>query len=180
MARGVASWAQSPSMAGRSRSDLRPGQETVSTAQAGWGDARDASGNRECSHRCLTGTGPLWTAQHCLYRTGESDRPPWGSSTGSPDLGHRTTVSSTPGPSGVVAGLLSFCAPPHLTPSGLRAAPRARGQTSGATLSPAHSSHGRQQNFPTMDGGGSPLFSPAAGPRLCLVRVPEAGRGSAK
>jgi hypothetical protein len=64
--------------------------------------------------------------------------------------------------------------------SGLRATPRARGQTSGATLSPANSSHGCRQNFPTMDSGGSPLFSPAAGPRHCLVRALVAGRGSAQ
>jgi hypothetical protein len=31
-----------------------------------------------------------------------------------------------------------------------------------------------------MDGKGSPLFSPATGPRLCLVRAPSRFRGSAK
>jgi len=54
----------------------------------------------------------------------------------------------------------------------------ARGQASGATLPPADSSHGSRQNEPTMDSGGSPLFSSAAGPLLSLLRAPEARRGS--
>jgi hypothetical protein len=79
---------------------------------------------------------------------------------------------------GVVARLLSLCSSACIPTSGLRPAARARGQTSGATLPPADSSHGSRQNQPTMDHAGSPLFSSAAGPLLSLLRAPEARRSS--
>ena len=158
--------------------DLRPGEEKLPPAQANSGHAHDAPGNTGRSHRRLTETGPLWTAQHRLYRTGESDRPSWGGSAGSPHVGQRTTVSSSLGPSAVVAGLLSFCASPHITTSGIRTAPRARWQTSGATLSPANASDGSGKNPSTMDSGRGPLFAPAADPMLSQLRALEARKGS--
>jgi len=120
----------------------------------------------------------LRSAEHRLYRTGESDRPTCNSRTRSPYLGHFPTGLTTSGPSGVVASVLSLCASSPLTASDHRAATRARWQPSGATLSATNSSYGSRKNEPTMDCGGSPLFSPAAGPMLSLLRALR--RGSAK
>jgi hypothetical protein len=71
-------------------------------------------------------TGPLWTAEHGFYRASESDRPSWGGSAGTPHLGHLEARSTTPGPPGMVASLLSCCASPHIAAGGPRAAARAR------------------------------------------------------
>ena len=50
-----------------SKPDLRPGEEKLPTAEAGTRLARDASWNRGRSQSRLTGTGPLWKAQHRFY-----------------------------------------------------------------------------------------------------------------
>ena len=165
-------------MAGENRSDLRPGEEKLPATQVGTRDARDASGNRGRSHRRLTEIGPLREAEYRFYRAGEFDLPPWGSSAGSSHLGHSAAVPTPARPFGVVARLLSLCSSACIPTSGLRPAARARGQPPGAALPPADSCHGSRQNEPTMDSGGSPLFSSAAVPLLCLVRAPEARRGS--
>lgn len=52
--------------AGRARSDLRPGQENLSTASAGTSLNGDASWNRGRSQERLTEIGLLWMAQHRL------------------------------------------------------------------------------------------------------------------
>src|SRR5258708_3283876 len=59
--------AEGASVAGGSKPDLRPGEEKLPTAEAGTRLARDASWNRGRSQSRLTGTGPLWKAQHRLY-----------------------------------------------------------------------------------------------------------------
>ena len=149
-------------------------------AQAGSGDARDAPGNRGRSHSRLTGTGPLWTAQHRLYRAGSTDHSTWKSRAGSSHLGYFPADPTPARPSGVVASVLSFCTPPCLAAGEARAAARTRWQTCGATRPPTDSSHGSGENQPTMDSGRGPLFSLAAGPMLSLLRALEARRSSAK
>jgi transposase-like protein len=117
-----------------------------------------------------------WAAEHRFYRTGESDRPTWGSCAGASHLGHGKARPTTPGPSGLVASLLSFCASPRSAPGGARAAARARGQAEGATLPAAHSSNGSGANQSTMDRAGSAVLSPAAGTILNHLSVTEARR----
>jgi len=60
----------------------------------------------------LQGMGFGGAAEHGFYRARECDRPPWNSRAGSPDLGHRTAVSTAACPSGVLAGRLPFCTSP--------------------------------------------------------------------
>jgi hypothetical protein len=76
---------------------------------------------------------------------------------GPPYLGHGSTVHAPAGSSGVVAGLLSFCASPCLAAGSPHAPSRTRVQPSGATLPTAYSCHGSWQNHPTMDGARGPL-----------------------
>ena len=83
LAPGGSPRAENTPVASGRRTDLWPSEEKLQAAQARASDARDAPGNQGCSHRRLTGTGPLWTAQHGLYRTGESDCPSWNSRAGS-------------------------------------------------------------------------------------------------
>ena len=165
-------------MAGGGGSDLRPGEEKLSSTQADPRDTRDAPGHRGCAHSRLTEIRFLWSVKHRLYRAGESDSASRRGSAGTSHLGHSAAVPTPARPSGVVARLLSLCSSACIPTSGLRPAARARGQTSGATLPPADSSHGSRQNHPTMDSRGSPLFSSAAGLLLSLLRAPEARRGS--
>jgi len=100
----------------------------------------------------LTEIGLLWQVEHGVHWTGESDGSTWRSSARTPDLGDGSTVPAAAGQSGMVARLLSFCAPPCLAASGARTAPRTRWQASGATLPAADASHGRRQNPSAMDG----------------------------
>ncbi len=153
-------------MASGRSTDLWPGEEKLQAAQARASDARDAPGNQGCSHRRLTGTGPLWTAQHGLYRTGESDCPSWNSRAGSSNLGYGAAVSTSAGQSGVVASVLSFCPSSCIVASGTCAAARTRLQTIGATVPTTDSSHGSRQDTSTMDNSGSALVPLAAAFRL--------------
>jgi hypothetical protein len=161
-------------MAGGGRPDLRPGEEKLSTAQVGPHLARDASGNRGRPHSHLTRIRLLWAVEHRLHRAGESDRPPWNSCAGTTDVGHGTAVPSSLSPSGVVAGLLPFCASSRSTACEARTAAGARWQTSGTTLSPVNSGDGSRENEPTVDSKGSALMPLAAG--FCL-RATEARAG---
>src|SRR5207244_6248039 len=95
-------------------------------AKAGWGHARDAPWDRSRSQNRLTGVGLLGTTEHRFYRTGESDRPSWRGSARTTYMGHFPTGSTAAGPPRVVASLLSFCASSPISPSGARAATRAR------------------------------------------------------
>jgi hypothetical protein len=109
-------------------------------------------GNRGCSRGRLTGIGSLRTAEHRFYRAGESDGPTWRGSAGPPDLGDGAAVPIPVGSFGVVAGLLSFCAPPRSAVREAWAAASARGQPSGVALSAPDPCHGSRQNPSTMDG----------------------------
>src|SRR5260370_7265323 len=88
--------------------------------------------------------GSLGTTEHCFYRAGESHCPSWGCSLGTSHLGYGSAVPTPPGPSGVVASRLTFCASPCIAPSGTRAPTTARWEVGPATLpptSPTHPSH---------------------------------------
>ncbi len=71
----------------------------------------------------------------------------------------------------VVASLLPFCASTPITPSGARAAARARGQAAGPTLSAANTGDGSRQNTSTMDGARSALLPVASGFRLSATQA---------
>jgi hypothetical protein len=49
--------------------------------------------------------GLLWSAEHRFYRASESDSAPWGGSTGSPHMGHRSAVPTTAGCAGYIGHL---------------------------------------------------------------------------
>ena len=91
-------------------------------AQAGSGHARHAPGDRSRPQGLLAGNGLLWTAEYRFYRTGESDRPSWRLSSGTPHLGHREACPTAARSRGMVASVLSLRAPPCITSSGARAA----------------------------------------------------------
>ncbi len=118
-------------------------------------------------------TGLLGTAEHCFYRAGESDRPSWGGSAGTPHLGHGEARSTTLRPLGMVASLVSLCASPYIATSSARASASARWQADRATLPTAYPSHGSGKNQPTMDSAGSALLSLATGVTLHMLSVNE-------
>ena len=65
------------------------------------------------SARMLPGSGKrrlLWEVEYRLDFASESDRPTWGSRARTAHLGHFDAGLTAAGPSGVVAGVLSFCA----------------------------------------------------------------------
>src|SRR5712692_2978396 len=70
--------------------------------------------------------GSLRTAEHRLYRAGESDHPSWGSSLGTSHVGYGEARPTAAGPSGMVASIVSFCATPYLVTGGARSATRTR------------------------------------------------------
>ena len=140
------------------------------SAQAGAGHARDAPGDRGRSQSCLTEIKLYWTIEHRFYRAGESDRPPWSGSSRPPHVGDGSAVSTPVGPSGMVASLLSFRAPPPIITNAAGTASRARGQTSGATLSATDTSHGRRQNHPAMDGTRGARLPLAKGFRMSATK----------
>jgi hypothetical protein len=141
-------------------------------------------GTEDADPRRLTGFRLLWTVEHGVYRTGESDSPPWKSRAGPPYLGHGPADPTAAGPPRVVAGLLSFCTSPCLAAVEARAATRTRWQAGGATLQAADSGNGRGENTLTMDGTRGALLPLAVRFRLrgsqarCECRsIPWAGRG---
>ena len=93
----------------------------------------------ELRTRLRSNTRVLWLWLAIDPCTRDSSRP----AVGSPHTEH--------GPSGVVASLLSFCAPSPSAAGEARAAARTRGQASSATLSAANSSHGSRKNPSTLD-----------------------------
>ena len=154
------------SVAGGDGFDLRPGEKKLPAAQAGSRHACDAPRGTSRSHGRLAGVRLLGSAEHRLYRTGESDGPSWRLISGTPHLGHGPASPTPPSASRVVARLLSCCASSRITTSGARAAARARWQTGGSTLPAAYSSDGSRQNQPTMDDAGGALLPIAASFRL--------------
>jgi hypothetical protein len=138
-------------VAGGGGSDLRSGEEKLPASQAGARHARDAPWNKRCPHGRLAGIGPFWTAEHRFHRAGESDGASRSSCAGPSNLGHFPTDLTAAGSPRVVASLLSLCAPSPITPSGARAATRARWQTGGATLPTTYTCDGSRQNQPTLD-----------------------------
>ncbi len=119
-------------------------------------------------------TGPVWTAQHRLHRAGQSDGASWRGGSGTPHLGHGEARPTTAGSLAMVASLLSFRAPPRITPHSARAA--ARGPAGGATLPAADSSSGSRANQPTMDGARGALLPIAAAFRLRATQARCGGR----
>jgi hypothetical protein len=75
----------------------------------------------------------------------------WLSRAGTTDLGHFSAVSTSTGPSGAVARLLSLCAPTPSAASSARAAARARLHPAGTTPPAAYTGDGSRKNEPTMD-----------------------------
>jgi hypothetical protein len=69
-------------------------------------------GTEDADPRRETSDGLLRPIEHRFYRASEPDRPPRGGSARTTYLGHFEAGSTTSGPSGVVAGVLSFCASP--------------------------------------------------------------------
>ena len=57
-------------------------------------------------------TGLFRAAEHRFYRAGESDRASWGGRSGTQQLGDSSADSPSAGSSGMVEGVLSFCAAP--------------------------------------------------------------------
>jgi hypothetical protein len=171
MARRETPRAQRVSVAGGSEPDLRSGEKMLPTAQAGARLARDASGDSSRSYGRLTGDGSFWTTEHRFYPPGESDRPSRSGSARTTYVGHVPTGSTAPGPSGVVACLLSSCASSCIVAGSAHAASRTRGQTSSATLPTAYTSDGSRKNQPTMDGARGALLPIAAGSRLRATEV---------
>ena len=106
----------------------------------------------EADPRNLAGVRIRGTVEHRVHRTGESDRPPGHSRAGTTDLGHGAAVSPTARPSGVVARLLSLCAPERCAAGEAGAAARTRGQASSTTLPAANGGSGSWKNVPTVDG----------------------------
>jgi hypothetical protein len=153
--------------------DLWAGEKKLPTAQADAGHACDAPWNKRSSQGRLARTGLLGATEHCFYRAGESDRPSWGGSAGTPHLGHGEACSTTLSPLGMVASLLSLCASPCIATSGARAAASARWQADGATLPATYPSHGSGKNQPTMDSAGSALLSLATNATLHILSVNE-------
>jgi len=88
-------------------------------------------------------------------------------------LARRTWATSqqASGQFGMVASVLSFCAPPCLAADSAPAASRTRWQTSSATLPPAYPSHGSGQNQPTMDGARGALLPLAKDFRLSATQA---------
>jgi hypothetical protein len=109
-----------------SRTDLWAGEKKLPAAQADEGYACDAPRNKRGSQGRLTKTGFLGAAEHRFYRASESDRPSWGGSAGTQHLGHGEARSTTLSPLGMVASLLSLCAP-HASLRVALVQPRARG-----------------------------------------------------
>ncbi len=114
-------------MAGGGRTDLRPGKEKLSAAQAGAGHAGDSPRNRGRSQSCFTGFRLLWTIEHRFHRASQSDGPSWDSCAGSPHLGHGEAYATTLRLSGMVASLLSWMSRPHESLRVAFAEPRERG-----------------------------------------------------
>jgi len=88
-----------------------------------------------------------------------SDCSTGGRSSGTPNIGYSTAVSTSLGPSGVVASLLSFCTSPCIAASSTCAATRTRRQPFGSTLPAAYASHGSRKNDPTVDRARSAVLS---------------------
>jgi len=164
--RGGLAREDSASMAGGGWSDLRLGEKMLPATQAGSGLAGDASWHSGRSQGRLTGIRLLWSVEHRFYRAGQSDHPPWNSCIGSSNPGHFSTSSPVAGPAGMVARVLSLCPSSRIVAGEARAAARARGQTSSATLPTVDPSHGGRQNKQTMDGARGALVPIAAGFRL--------------
>ena len=158
-------------MAGGSRADLWSGEEHLPAAQAGAGHAREAPGDRRRSHGRRAVIGSLGTTEHCFYRAGESHCPSWGSSLGTSHVGHGEARPTAASPSRMVASFLSCCATPSIVTGGVRSATRTRGQTSGTTRPPAHSSYGSWKNQPALDSAGGAVPSSAAGAMRNNLRV---------
>src|SRR5258708_14186462 len=91
-------------------------------AQAGRRQARDASGDIGRSPSRLTGIRALWALEHRHNSAGESDRSSWLLSARTPHLGHGSAVLLPACPPGMVACVLSLCAPPCLAVRGARTA----------------------------------------------------------
>jgi len=103
--------------------------------------------------------GPVWTTEHRFHRAGSTDGASWRGGSGTPHLGEGSAYPTTAGSLGMVAGFLSFRAPPRITTDSARAAARARRQVGSATLPAAHSSHGSREKHPTVVNAGSPVLS---------------------
>jgi transposase-like protein len=171
VAPGGSSRAEGEAVAGGAGLDLWPGEKKLPAAQAGAGLARDAPGDRGYSQGHLTGIRLFWQVEYRVHRAGESNRPTRNSGAGTPYLGHRPAVPTPVGPSGVVASLLSFCAPSPSAAGEARAAARTRGQASSATLSAANSSHGSRKNPSTLDDARVAHLPLAAGFRLRARKI---------
>jgi hypothetical protein len=66
--------------------------------------------------------GFLWTAEYRVHRASEPVRPTWSGGFGASYLGDGPAGPSPPGPLGMVASVLSFCASPRCSPDSTRAA----------------------------------------------------------
>ena len=125
-------------------------------------------------------SGVLRTPEHGFYRARESDRASWGSSLSTSHMGHNPASPTSVGPPGVVASVLPLCAPSPSTPSGARAATRARWQPSGTTLSATDSGHGCRQNQPSMERARDARLPIAAGIRLRATEARGVRRGMSR
>jgi|SRR5947209_3073050 len=106
------SHSSTPPLASGSRTDLWPGEKMLPSTQAGACHARDETRDRGRSQRHLAGTRFLRTVEYRVHRAGESDGASWNSRPGASHVGNFSTVSTSAGPPGVVASLLSFRTPP--------------------------------------------------------------------
>jgi hypothetical protein len=95
--------------------------------------------------------GLLWAAEHRFHRADESDRPPWRGSAGTSHVGHGEARPTTAGPFGMVASLVSFCAPPRSTTNGARAAGSRGGENWWRSVT-GSASQRWQREEPTVDG----------------------------
>jgi hypothetical protein len=111
-------------------------------------------------------TRPLWTLEHRFYGTSKPDCPSWGGRASTSHLGHGEARSTVPGPSRVVASLLSFRTSPRSATSGPCSATRARWQTSRATLPAVYPSNGSWENQSKVVSTRNALLSLATGATL--------------
>jgi hypothetical protein len=166
VARLVPSRTQRLPVAGGARPDLRPSEKCYRRRKLVRVTHAMRLGTEPALKVARPRTWPLRTAEYRFYRAREFDRPPWGGSPCSSHLGHFSAVPTPLGPSGVVARLLSFCAPSRIAAGEARAATRTRGQTIGATLPATYAGDGSGENHPTMDGAFGALLPLAKGFRL--------------
>src|SRR5262249_22204590 len=112
--------AAGPPMASGRRADLWAGAEALSAPAAGTREAGVAVGNARGLAGGLAGAGLEWEAEHGVRRAGQSETPTDAGRAHPPDVVDYAGCAALAAPSGMVAGLLPFRAPPRVLARGTR------------------------------------------------------------